>query len=258
MQYVYRYIGSDGNVLYIGITSDMRRRVNQHKEDKLKNLQFSSIQYFPVKSRTDAEIIETYLISTTKSCHDYNISKTAKEKGSFLNGVDFPWESYTGRINKDASPFVIPKTEKIYVKEKIYINAKDGKKLSDSQFYDMFQSRLIQLTDAITECSKDIEIECDITTDLCDGYIRTGKFHYLIGAYLHQKWLDSTVKAWKATKKYLNHFSIGSPDSNNPFSEQEYRDAVKKHNEIAAIVHSFEEQLKEKNNGGKKRGCYSD
>ncbi len=95
MEYVYRYISVEGDVLYVGITNNMARRVAQHKRDKLAKLKNASIQYFPVKYRADAELIESYLICKQDD-PKYNVSKTAKGSASFLDKITFPWIPYDG------------------------------------------------------------------------------------------------------------------------------------------------------------------
>ena len=75
--YVYRY-ENEGEIVYVGITSDMKRRVEQHKYDKLGELNNPIIRYFRVPSKTDAEILETALIGYYKTGEKFNVAKSKK------------------------------------------------------------------------------------------------------------------------------------------------------------------------------------
>lgn len=132
MQYVYKYLNNRGDVVYVGITNNMARRVKEHKSDKLADIKNPMIYYFPVKHRGDAEMLETYLIGWYGTKKYYNTAKTRKGDFSFLDVVeDFPWQRYEedGAIEK--IPFVISEVigtkevivekEKI-VKEKVYVD----------------------------------------------------------------------------------------------------------------------------------------
>lgn len=131
MQYVYKYLNNRGDVVYVGITNNMARRVKEHKSDKLADIKNPMIYYFPVKHRGDAEMLETYLIGWYGTKKYYNTAKTRKGDFSFLDVVeDFPWQRYEedGAIEK--IPFVISEVigtreviiekEKI-VKKKVYV-----------------------------------------------------------------------------------------------------------------------------------------
>lgn len=105
MQYVYRYLDNSIPV-YVGIASDLARRINQHKHDKLSKIKNPIIEYIPVENRGDAEILETYLINHYETAKGYNIKKTTKGKLSFLDVVeDIPWVIYNGYVNPLLAPF---------------------------------------------------------------------------------------------------------------------------------------------------------
>jgi excinuclease UvrABC nuclease subunit len=99
MHYVYRYLGKKNEVLYVGITNNIGYRIKQHETDKLQEIKKPKIEYFAVKYRCDAELLETYLISHFHP--RYNVAKTKKGSVSFLNGVEFPWIAFKkGRREK--------------------------------------------------------------------------------------------------------------------------------------------------------------
>ena len=238
MQYVYRYIGNGKKVLYIGITSDMKQRVNQHKKDKLKDLKNATIQYFPVKSRTDAEIIETYLISTTKSCHDYNVSKTAKDKGSLLDEIDFPWMLYEGHVDKDAKPFVIPKTEIVHDEKYIYIPRDRQSKVIEEFTKDYKQSFLW--------FEKEIHFEREQARFLFYYHVLTRGSYWveLHGAYLH------STKWWRLKKAYrlLQQFfrSYNNDDRSISKTRYEFEQAMYDCIDLEKEIREFEKPLLKK------------
>ena len=126
MQYVYKYLNNRGDTVYVGITGDMERRVNEHKKDKLAEVKDPIIYYFPVKYRGDAEMLETYLIGHYNTRKHYNVAKTRKGDFSFLDIIDdFPWELYKDRCQLSTKPFVISDVvatkEVIVEKEKVVV-----------------------------------------------------------------------------------------------------------------------------------------
>lgn len=68
--YVYRFLGENGELLYIGKTKNIDKRLKQHKQNgHLKKEQYSKvheIQYLEVPTMNDAGILERYLISKEK------------------------------------------------------------------------------------------------------------------------------------------------------------------------------------------------
>lgn len=120
MQYIYKYVDDTSAVVYVGITDDMKRRIREHKSDKLKGIKNPIVFYFPVKYRADAEMLETYLINHYGTGKYYNVSKTKKGDFSFFDMCDqLPWTMFTGEINTMTKPFVVSmlaKEEKIVEK----------------------------------------------------------------------------------------------------------------------------------------------
>ena len=109
MYYVYRYVGQNGTVLYVGITNNLKNRICQHQRDKLSEISKSAkIEYFPVKYQEDADLLETYLISHFKTGQYFNVSKTKKGNVSFLRNCEYlPWVVYDGCVEKKLKPFTL-------------------------------------------------------------------------------------------------------------------------------------------------------
>lgn len=118
MQYVYKYVNDRSDVVYVGITNNMKNRIQQHKSDKLKNIKNPVIYYFPVKYRADAEMLETYLINYYGTGRYYNVSKTKKGDVSFLDNIcdSLPWTRFINKAELNLEPFVVSAN---FVKEKI-------------------------------------------------------------------------------------------------------------------------------------------
>ena len=113
MEYVYRYLNKYQEVVYIGITNNLKRRIKEHTQDKLKNFH-GSIQVFAVIHREDAELLETYLICKYRPY--FNEAKKQKGDVSFLGeGLVFPWEEYHENQIDSLEPFQI--NEQIITKE---------------------------------------------------------------------------------------------------------------------------------------------
>ena len=107
MEYVYKYENDVGKVVYVGITNNMQRRISEHKNDKLEEIEDPIIYYFPVSTRADAEMLETYLINHYKTGQYYNVSKTKKGIFTFLDVCDLlPWAKWNGECNAEEKPFV--------------------------------------------------------------------------------------------------------------------------------------------------------
>lgn len=92
--FVYRYI-CKGDVVYVGIANDLKRRIYEHKHDKLQFLDNPVIEYFSVRERNDADILETYLINSYKTGRFFNVAKANRGDVSFLDNIKFPWIRYS-------------------------------------------------------------------------------------------------------------------------------------------------------------------
>ena len=122
MNYVYKYVDDTGKPIYIGITNDLKRRIEQHKYDKLRNADFADIYYISVIHREDAELLEEYLINHYGTEKHYNVAKTHKGQVSFLgDGDSFPWIKYTGNVDESAEPFMAFKEREKVVCRKEYV-----------------------------------------------------------------------------------------------------------------------------------------
>ncbi len=104
--YVYKY-ESNGIPVYIGITDNMKRRVSQHKNDKLKVINNPKIQFIKVENRADAEAMETYLISKYDTGSYFNVSKTKKGKAAYFDSIfdNIPWSDYNENTDEDIDIF---------------------------------------------------------------------------------------------------------------------------------------------------------
>ena len=48
--YIYKYVDNKNNIIYIGKTNNIERRIKEHKKDKLKNFN-GDIYYFTCSSK---------------------------------------------------------------------------------------------------------------------------------------------------------------------------------------------------------------
>lgn len=97
MYYVYRFLDSENNILYIGKTADLRERMYQHF-GKFSHLprecyeKVFKIEYLEVNDNVDGTIIEKYLIE--KSHPVFNSDYTDSDIIFSLNNENFVWETY--------------------------------------------------------------------------------------------------------------------------------------------------------------------
>lgn len=224
MQYVYKYVNRCGDVIYVGITNDLPRRIQQHKNDKLQHEDDADIYYFGVNERADAEMLETYLISHYKTAKYYNVSKTAKGDVSFLGDIvtSLPWEQYTGRVNKNINPFiVIPKTE-IVEKERVVVEKVPESKITADDCAHI-GCEIISILD------ERIEYENKIIAQLKELEIKNPKCKQIsVGIKLHEIVLSNTTEYKNAfpgimtpagTMKMLYKKMVESVERLNNFEE---------------------------------------
>lgn len=154
LQYVYKYVDNSSKVVYVGITNNLKKRIYQHKHDKLKEIKNPVIYYFPVKYRADADMLETYLINYYGTVKYYNVSKTKKGDVSFLDICDdLPWNRYFNNIDSDLIPFVVSdilkKKKEVIVEKKIFVNEDsiDGKIQKIHDAMDFERNMVIDLID---------------------------------------------------------------------------------------------------------------
>lgn len=106
MEYVYRYLSGE-KTIYVGITNNLKRRIEAHKHDKLQFIKNQSIECFAVNYREDAEILEEYLINHYETGNYFNIKKVKNGKVSFIGDIaKIPWQKYDPN-NIPTIPFVI-------------------------------------------------------------------------------------------------------------------------------------------------------
>lgn len=106
MAYVYKYIDkADGICKYVGIvygkTSSMKERTWEHyKYDKWCIGKEWDIYYLEVKTRTDAEFLESHYINLYNTKQYYNIKKT-KWGISELYKEEKPWKKFNYKIKRN-------------------------------------------------------------------------------------------------------------------------------------------------------------
>lgn len=75
MAYTYRFIDNKGTIIYLGYTGQkLEERMNQHfTKGHLSNECYRSvckIEYIKWKSKSDAQVMETYYINKYKPCYN--------------------------------------------------------------------------------------------------------------------------------------------------------------------------------------------
>ena len=60
--YLYKYVDIDNNIVYIGKSTNLYNRIQQHKSDKLKNFQ-GNIYYIYLQNKTEMDFLEYVLIN---------------------------------------------------------------------------------------------------------------------------------------------------------------------------------------------------
>ena len=250
MFYVYRYINGHETV-YVGITNNMQRRVSQHKADKLAGL--SEIEFFAVQTRTDAEILETYLINQYKPV--LNISKKEKGEVSFLADFQPPWEKYCSKVS-DAKPFFINQPVKIIyqtVNKKVSGKKKNSRKRISRITTDKWLNEIKEYFEhEIDSETKVIDIlthmmfDEDPTRALNDG---VSKSDLSCGISLHNK----RKKALTDSEHFFLHEAIWllitDPDRFNEVAEM----YMARGERAKKQIEEFEQQLQEVQNANHKR-----
>ena len=108
MAFVYRYIAGDKPV-YIGRASDLHARISAHRCDEWFSPQLG-IEYIEVPSDSDADIIETYLISELQP--KYNRAKRWKKPALQIDLSTYHWTPY---IKPMPTGFLKPKQEDTWI-----------------------------------------------------------------------------------------------------------------------------------------------
>lgn len=154
MEYVYKYENGSGEVVYVGITNDMHRRISEHKKDKLSAIRNPDIFYFPVLTRADAEMLETYLIGHYRTGQHYNVSKTRKGEFTFIDICDqLPWKAWSDAQCDDEKPFLMSSLtgseniREIIVEKRVYVDAEK----SVSSSVDKLQNDIMESRKAVKE-----------------------------------------------------------------------------------------------------------
>ena len=209
MEYVYKYLNDAGDVAYIGITNNMQKRVQQHKLDKLSAIKNPIIYYFPVKTRGDADMLETYLISHYKTERYYNVAKTKKGDYSFLDICSsFPWIRWDSGRKAIEKPFVISDLigkEKVVEKkiQKIIYVDSDNRSIEAqiTLFWQNYAKSMQILRDRLKEEEK-------ICKGLKELLKQENVYEIHRGLQLHDK-RRRIIKLWIYTLRSFKHASWG-------------------------------------------------
>lgn len=133
MGYLYRFIGKDGEVLYIGKTTvTMAARMGVHfsegdyrnnsMTDRALYKEYVKIEYAEVGNETDLSFLEVYLIMLHKP--KYNLQYASGEPLTYRINVSLEWKEYDFnpsenrhhqiRVYMDGLEYEIPCEKKIY------------------------------------------------------------------------------------------------------------------------------------------------
>lgn len=124
MGYIYRYTDcNDGIIKYVGIVwSDNRKlsqRINEHQDDYWYNKGDWKIEYLEkdISSRTDAEYIESHLISLYHTDKWFNRSKAEWGVSSYIDIDESDWKDYNYQpINDRICSFTVMLSSEEYDK----------------------------------------------------------------------------------------------------------------------------------------------
>lgn len=94
---VYRYVDINDNIIYVGKTSNLKQRFNQHKSEKMYD-ECYKVEYIQLENAADIEIYETYYIN--KYVPKYNEAKVFGKKPSFFI-PEQEWKLYYINRNND-------------------------------------------------------------------------------------------------------------------------------------------------------------
>lgn len=96
--YVYRFLDKSGNILYVGRTSDLNRRLNSHFNNKSKtttarNKKVENIQFVTFEFKTYSALYEIYLINIWKPQYNKFDKYNEVIPETLLNLSDLIWEN---------------------------------------------------------------------------------------------------------------------------------------------------------------------
>lgn len=81
MYYLYKFINKDNNVIYVGQTENLKKRIASHRAEKIWFNEIIKIEYHICKSKIDVDIYELYYINKYKS--KYNSELLYRDNCSF-------------------------------------------------------------------------------------------------------------------------------------------------------------------------------
>lgn len=102
MYYVYKHYDIYDNIIYIGITNDIKRRIIEHISDEKGHTPIEhkrniySIEFATVMNKKEAEFYETYYINSYKP--KYNISKNSSNEYITIQLPELNW--YKVKLDK--------------------------------------------------------------------------------------------------------------------------------------------------------------
>jgi predicted GIY-YIG superfamily endonuclease len=111
--YVYKYV-VDGNIIYVGLTDNLRRRIKEHAsgvglESKfLPYLETADIYYHRCGNKTEMKALESLLINTYKPI----LNVVDVETGESTISTSIDWQSYCENEFKEALDYDLQKYSK--------------------------------------------------------------------------------------------------------------------------------------------------
>ena len=89
---VYRFLDINNNILYVGQSANLERRIKHHKSRKVWFNEVEYIEYIPYNSKYKMELYERYFISKFKPKYNdkyfkYDNSKIEHTNYSFLKYI---------------------------------------------------------------------------------------------------------------------------------------------------------------------------
>ena len=128
--YIYKMYGQDNELLYIGKTTNIEARMNQHfSKDTIKNQQWkenvSYIDYYEFKAKVDMDIMELYYIALERPKYNKLSTDTEKPRIEIIYKCNKPKRIIRKPLNKKIFEIDIDKS----IKKKIInnLNIYEGK-----------------------------------------------------------------------------------------------------------------------------------
>lgn len=95
MWYVYRFINNDSEVIYIGRTGDLEKRLGDHRRTKDKKYaEMKHVEYIEVPKKGDCLVLEPYFINKYMSVYNHSL----KADGVTVKIEPYKWQIYNPSI----------------------------------------------------------------------------------------------------------------------------------------------------------------